>query len=492
MTFTLVLLSALVFASVGLAQEEEDEDVPKVRPGVVGHYEAADGTKISRLDRDLHFNWRDAPPDRRLASGPFSVRWQGRLFATSPGRYVLQCYAAGEVQLSINGKVLLHSANDTPTWMKAEPVTLDYGYHPLVIEYRSKPGSARFGLYWSGEKFQLEPVPDRHLFHDPQQSPDEGFEQGQLLARALRCAACHELPGEQAALTAPALPRLRGNLSPQWVIDWLQQSPPVAPPDQPLGFVPRRMPHLALEANDAQAIAAYLFDASEPAPPVESVRNPAIKKPEKTAEEKPAGAANNSGRNKNQKKVTKKPKARTEPSAAEGEMLVDTIGCLTCHRVEKRGSQALFGGGNLSAVADKRPADFFSRWLADPEKINPAHRMPVFALESLERADLALYLSDLHVGKAGSDAGKDALPTAAAMLARGRELVATHRCGACHQLPGATGAEPVRKTRLTAASHWDASCLDAPDGRQHRPGYALTAVQRAGRQNLSDLAAGHA
>ena len=46
-------------------------------------------------------------------------------------------------------------------------------------------------------------------------------------------------------------------------------------------------------------------------------------------------------------------------------MLVDTIGCLACHRVDKRGSQALFGGGNLSAVANKRPADFFARWLAE-------------------------------------------------------------------------------------------------------------------------------
>ena len=152
--------------------------------------------------------------------------------------------------------------------MKAEPVTLDYGYHPLVIEYRGKPSAAQFGLYWSSEKFQLEPVPDRHLFHDPKDSPDERFEQGQLLARALRCAACHDVPGEQAALTAPALLRLRGNLSPDWVVDWLQQAPAGrlrAGPVDAIDFV--RAAHAALAGwrrMTPRAIAAYLFSVSEP------------------------------------------------------------------------------------------------------------------------------------------------------------------------------------------------------------------------------------
>ncbi|HEX4147963.1 MAG TPA: c-type cytochrome, partial [Pirellulales bacterium] len=346
----LALFSCL--ATSGSAQEEDDEDLPKVRPGMVGQYEAG-GKQVTRLDRDLHFRWRGSPPDRRLSAGRFSAHWQGRLFVMSPGPYVLHCYAAGDVRLSIDGKTLLHKSSATPAWMPAEAVTLDYGYHPLVIEYRGQPDAAQFGLYWSSEKFQLEPVPDRHLFHDSKDSPDERFEQGQLLARALRCAACHDAPGEQGALTAPALLKLHGNLSPDWVIQWLQQVPPSPPADQSVDFVPRRMPHLAIEKEDARAIAAYLFSVSEPAPPIEPLKKPAAKKPAKVEAEKPPMAADLSRRNKNQKKVVKKPKARTEPSATEGETLVDTIGCLACHRVGKRGNQALFGGGDLSVIADK-------------------------------------------------------------------------------------------------------------------------------------------
>ena len=92
-----------------MAQEEDDEDLPKVQPGMIGRYEAG-GKQVVRLDRDLHFHWQGTEFAARPAAralGPFSVRhWQGRLFVMSPGRYVLECYAAGEVQLSVDGKTL--------------------------------------------------------------------------------------------------------------------------------------------------------------------------------------------------------------------------------------------------------------------------------------------------------------------------------------------------------------------------------------------------
>ena len=77
--------------------------------------------------------------------------------------------------------------------------------------------------------------------------------------------------------------------------------------------------------------------------------------------------------------------------------LFRSVGCLACHRVGELGSDGLFGGGDLAHVADKRPADFFARWLIDPAAINRDHRMPVFALEAPEVESLALYLQTLGV-----------------------------------------------------------------------------------------------
>ena len=95
------------------------------------------------------------------------------------------------------------------------------------------------------------------------------------------------------------------------------------------------------------------------------------------------------------KKKSKAQAADRTQRQGRGELL-DTVGCLACHQVGDRGLAGLFGGGDLSAVADKRPADFFARWLADPAAINPAHRMPVFKLSDLDRQDLTLYLATLE------------------------------------------------------------------------------------------------
>jgi cytochrome c551/c552 len=413
-----------------------------------------------RADRELQFVWHDEIPDLRVSMGPFSAGWIGRLFTIASGKYQLHVYAAGTVRIKLDGRQVLDAKAETPRWLDATPVDLQYGYHPLEIEYQFAGKASRLGLYWSGPQFQLEPVPDRHLFHEPKQSPDDRFEQGQLLARALRCGACHETPQEQPALLAPSLTRLAGNLSQAWMVEWLSM-----PSDRPAGKaqpasmeVPRRMPHFALSKADAEAIAATLLAASELAP------EPAKKTPA------PPPKATADGRKKRGGKKSA-PKPRTEPSAAVGEDLFESVGCLACHRVGAQGAAGLFGGGDLSAVAQKRPAGFFTRWLENPAAINANHRMPVFPLEPLERADLAAYLRTL-----GSDKSATQKPAVAPNADRGRQLIADYRCAACHALPTALASPAPKKTSLPAAD-WKRGCTGEPSAGSKQPGYRLSATQ---------------
>ncbi|HEX4150052.1 MAG TPA: PA14 domain-containing protein, partial [Pirellulales bacterium] len=493
----LVLLLAL--AAPALAADDEDE-LPDYRPGLVATYQAADGARVVRRDDDLQFVWRNQSPDARIPAGHFTARWEGRLFVMAPGEYQLQIFAQGKVRLAVAGKQLLERTASQPQWLATAPLALDYGYHPLELAFEKSGDEARVALYWSGPQFQLEPLTERNLVHEPRLAPDESFAQGRLLARALRCEACHSGAQPAERLTAPELTKLDGNLNPDWIVRWLSAAPATSAgssgaggTEEPIDRISRRMPHLGLSEADGQAIAAFLLASSLPTEkpplaerPVAAESKPAsVAKPADATKQKSSASKSSASQAASQKKKKPpKPKPRTEPSAKEGEGLLDTVGCLACHQVDERGQATLFGGGDLSAVADKRPADFFGRWLADPAASNRAHRMPVFALADLERQDLVLYLVTLKAKNAPPRLGASAPPHGASaksseLVERGRALVGQWRCGACHQLPAAGKTPMSQLPRLAAASRWDHGCLTVSAPAAQRPTYALTSAQRA-------------
>jgi len=440
------VVAASCCATVVAQDEDEDDDLPAFRPGLVARYTGADGKTHVRRDEAIQFDWHAKRPDPRLPDGPFSVAWQGRLLTIAPGRYTFEVHAAGQVQIRLAGRLVLDAQADEARWLRSEPMDLEYGYHPLEVTYRRTGSESRMGLFWSGPRFQLEPVPDRHLFHEVGDAPDDRFEEGRLLARALRCAACHELPGEQPAIAAPSLARLAGNISERWLIDWLQRSDRHGDTVDD-GAPPARMPAFGFTAEEAGAIAAALGAASAPPP---------------KAVEQPSGDAD------------------------AGRKLFHTLGCLACHRLGGLGESGLFGGGELTAVARKRPPDFFVRWLEAPGSINPNHRMPVFALTPVERANLAAYLTTLHGEgppellriQRHQDAEAKAKPAERERLELGRRLIAKHRCAACHELPRALATPPVKRRPLAVSAEWNPSCAGEPDHEGKRPGYRLSPARR--------------
>ncbi len=159
------------------------------------------------------------------------------------------------------------------------------------------------------------------------------------------------------------------------------------------------------------------------------------------------------------------------PSAALGGTLFRSVGCLACHRAGELGSDGLFGGGDLSLVASKRPADFFARWLAEPGRINRDHRMPLFPLDADEIESLCLYLQTL--GEPAADAAANASP---ADVSIGARLIRAAGCAACHALPASLATDsqrpptPIRPASFDRASE---TCLGEPAADQARPGYRL-------------------
>jgi len=478
----------LALPAASVAQDEDEEEIwERLRPGLLAEYAPvengppASSTKsIRRIDDQLAFAWGGHAPDARLASPRFRGTWTGRLFTIVRGEYRLYLYAApGHLRVKLLDQVLYDGDLATEGWADCQPIQLSYGYHPLEVQYQPSTDQARIALYWSGPQFQLEPVANRYLFHDPPGENLRAFEEGQRLAHALRCAACHtagnagqavnsDEPIPARPIAAPSLAKLAGNVHRGWLIEWLTAQPAA---DQKEGFsedqVPppaRRMPHFQLSADDAQAVAAYLLANGEP--------------PAKKPAQKPAS----------QPAPARRGKQPPPPSVASGRELFRSIGCLACHQAEGLGTAGLFGGGDLSAIAAKRPATFFDAWLSAPAKLNPDHRMPVFTLTPHERISLSLYLASLGKPANAANSGDAATKADEPLLARGRALVQSHRCAACHALPEAkpgsnenlAAAVPSAAKAIGPGSDWSRSCVAPPQANAHsahQPHYALAPAQ---------------
>jgi mono/diheme cytochrome c family protein len=440
-------------SQAGEAEPQDGESA--YRPGLVATYTGPNGIPRARVEDEVAFAWGTNPPDPRLVPGPFTAELSGHVEARADGAYRLRVFAVGRVTLTLDGKTLIDARSSQPAWMDASAVDLQFGYYPLKITYQRTTEPARLSLFWEGPGFQLEPVSGRALMHDAAKTPADSFARGERLVRALGCAACHEMADDM--LERASLVSLAGNISRDWLIDWLAGTKQVSPTSNPSS---RRMPHFGFDGIDAAAIADFLLSASE----------------EVTAPDPILPAAMRVESDKKKKKKGEPELPAPEPSAELGATLFASVGCLGCHRVGELGSDSLFGGGDLSAVAAKRPPDFFARWLANPGGINSNHRMPIFRLDAVEIESLSKYLATL-----GAPLQKQRTSSDHNNAARGRELVTRAGCSECHAL--ASKAHVERRTKklplaARALAEVDGTCLDSPDPASSRPGYRLNKEDR--------------
>ena len=446
-TTLVFLVSGLVAARVAA---QEDEESP-YRPGLVATYSAGDAAAATRIDEAVAFDWAGASPDPRLPDGQFAATWRGRLWTQSPGAHRLAVFVQGQVSLKLDGKEIIAGTAPEPQWLVSSELDLPFDYHPLELTYRRTGDRGQLALFWTGPNFVLEPIPQRFLFHDRTESPSQAFERGRQLAAALRCAACHQGDAE-AAMPAPALDRLSGNISREWLVAWLAEKGSGVRGQESAAI--RRMPHLGISQEEALAIADWLF------------RFPTLKPSE--VEQKGTKDAEKSGKEK-----------RPKPSAESGEQLFLTLGCLACHQHGSLGESGLFGGGDLTKISAKRPAEFFSRWLVDPASLNKHHRMPVFELSTDERTSLSLWLAQQGTPSPLSPRGRGA-GGGGAEAPKGETLIARFRCAACHTLPGVKDqplANPPQP--LNEKSNWSRSCAGEFGGKTGRPGYQLPAEDQS-------------
>lgn len=185
-------------------------------------------------------------------------------------------------------------------------------------------------------------------------------ERGHELWDSSNCMGCHTLLGE-GAYYAPELTRVYTRRGPDFIRAMLRD-PAAMYPGQ------RRMQQYDFSDQDIDDLVAFLqwIDQIDlngfPATPVLAMRTP------------PVGG---------------------DASAApdDGRPPIFNQMCVPCHSLEGRGGNV---GPALDGVADRVDAEFFPRWLREPNAVRAGTRMPRLPLSDTQIDELSTWLRTLH------------------------------------------------------------------------------------------------
>jgi mono/diheme cytochrome c family protein len=210
---------------------------------------------------------------------------------------------------------------------------------------------------------------------------------------------------EELEKVGPSLRRVSAKVDPQWMVDWIQD---------PFAFRPRtKMPDFGFSADQAKAVAAYLWASSKADGEGWLATHP-----------DPGGITPADGQ-----------------VVARGKELFDSVGCRACHAIEDGEVATPLGAEkdyapNLRRVGEKTTARFIYWWIKDPRGYNPDTRMPSLRLADDEARAITAYLISLSP----AEAKEEALPAGdlerPELVEAGKSLVRKYGCYGCHAING--------------------------------------------------------
>ena len=279
---------------------------------------------------------------------------------------------SGDAQIEINGKQILD-----------KPIRLTVGDHSLKMSYRRKAGPARLQLRWKSDFFIEEPIPPSAFAHgDTNEAHDRWaqIERGRAWYEDLSCGSCHGARGwDLTTRRGPDLSDIGSRVTRDWLARWL---------DNPRHYRKTSvMPSVGFKDKEIADVVEFL-----------------------------SSLKTSSNGHKASAPIAKK--------LDGGKDIFVRIGCLKCHDDS---------GHSLSRVGSKyQSARELANFVGDPLHIDPSGRMPQMfdPVRQAKEVDLvAEYL--YHSMKA--DWKAEAQP-ADGDANRGKELVQSHGCVACHTI----------------------------------------------------------
>ena len=180
-------------------------------------------------------------------------------------------------------------------------------------------------------------------------------------------------------------------------------------------------------------------------------------------------------------KVAVKLKPLRHVNTAQGNEIFHTVGCVACHAPGKKfqppdglpkDSDFTHRSVSFPKLAEKYVLSSLADFIRDPLRVRTDGRMPRTAMDEQDAVDIAGWLLNFE-GSDGTVAPKiPAFAADKALADRGRGLVASLRCAACHDLPKDVAAQPVPLQRTSGGCLGDSKAASVPR-------YDLSAMQRA-------------
>ena len=208
---------------------------------------------------------------------------------------------------------------------------------------------------------------------------------GRNLYLAKGCLGCHVASGfDRPERIGPMLDGIGEKANLGWIQTWLSK---------PKDYLPETiMPFFDLKENQVKALSAFLVS---------------LKKGQSGMATKPG-------------------------NAVKGKELVEEIGCLGCHKINRSGGDF---APDLSRVAEKiKNPSWLVRWLKEPTAYDPETEMPNLRLKDQQIADISAYLMTLK--KKSYPAGVASFSTAE--VKEGKKIFSTEGCTGCHKVKGLT------------------------------------------------------
>jgi GH43 family beta-xylosidase len=123
------------------------------------------GTKITRADTSLNFDWRTEAPMPGIPADGFSARWTGQIQPRYSETYTFQTYADDGVRVWVDGKKIIDGWKDRPATADQGTIKLEAGKkYDIRVEYFDNVNEARLALYWLSPSQPFEPIPQSQLF----------------------------------------------------------------------------------------------------------------------------------------------------------------------------------------------------------------------------------------------------------------------------------------------------------------------------------------
>ncbi|HEY3446513.1 MAG TPA: DUF4082 domain-containing protein [Myxococcales bacterium] len=139
--------------------------VPNTGNGLTGEYfddQALTDLKLTRLDRQVNFDWGRGSPDPSIAVDTFSARWTGQVLAPVSGTVLFTVNADDGARLWIGNQLLIDwGKRRVPT----APLSLVAGRrYDLKLEYFQSTRNARVNLAWTLPGQAMVTIPSSNLF----------------------------------------------------------------------------------------------------------------------------------------------------------------------------------------------------------------------------------------------------------------------------------------------------------------------------------------